>query len=160
MKPFIRWSVVGLLCLGCSGEQVSPSAETARAGLSEREYFSDPSSVSPDPVPFSTFEGPLWPEGKRVVVLSAGYDGKEGAFIAYGVDVGEQQVRYVIAGRGDEYPRFAERLAAELLLGDVGRCRIGLGQVPIPLPPPVNPDGEPFSEVFRRAALVAADACP
>lgn len=156
MKPCIRWSVVGLLLLACSGELVQPTA-VGRSGMSEER---DPSAASPvEPSSFSGYDGPLWPDGKRVVVLSAGHEEKEGAFIAYGVDVDAQEVRYVLVGSVEEYPRFAERLAAELLL-DAGRCRIGLGQVPIPLPPPVNPDGEPFSEVFRRATLVAADACP
>jgi len=146
MRPYIRWSITGLLLLGCAQEPgEGPAAR--RSGMSL------------EAVAYSQFEGPLWPEAQRAVVLSAGGGEKEGTFVAYGVDVDQNEVRYALWGYLDEYPAFVERLTKEQLQ-PTALCRIGLGQVPIPLPPPDNPDGEPFREVLRRAGLIAADACP
>lgn len=144
MKSYVRWSVAGLL-LACSA---GPEQGTAvRRG-----------AMSVEPIPYSQFEGPLWPEGERVVVVSAGSEEKETAFVAYGVDVNNKEVRYAVYGDPEQFVLFKERLAKEVFKAPAP-CRIDLGQVPTPLPPPVNPEGDPFAEVVRRAYLAAEDAC-
>lgn len=143
MKPFVG-SVAALLLACSAGPEGGVAVE--RRGASEKL------------LPYSEFEGALWPEGEQVVVLSAGVDGDESTFVAYGVDVGSKEVRYAITGDREQFVEFKARLAKEVFKAPAP-CRIDLGQVPTPLPPPVNPEGDPFAEVVRRAYVAVADAC-
>lgn len=145
MKKLVIGSVAGMLLACAPGPEGSAAARRSAASV--------------ELVPYSDFEGALWPEGERVVVLSAGHETREDKFVAYGVDVVGREVRYALYGDREEFAQFKERLALELFKASAP-CRIDLGQVPTPLPPPVNPDGEPFGEVIRRAYLAAEDACP